>query len=703
VPLTVPAGPSGAFGPIASVSVSWPGPQGGMLVSQVVALAAECRDSLPPLPVEVATELAARGGLAIALVDGMVAGYLAYRLPRHEVRILQVCVRRQFRRRGLARRLVMAVHDRHADRLGTGVRCRQTHPADPLWPALGFSHAGSLPLAPAPGDGPDRAPAEQADTWWRGHDLDLLFTGRVGDDPLPVPVALGSDVFADLHARREAGESAVLRSDWLRGEIELVTTSELLREIGGHPDEAESSRLRRTAQNYRFCATDNVAVDEMAERLVERTRARLGRDLTESLVGQADARFIAQAGEAGVHVLVTRDPALLGLSAVARDLCDVRIVRPAELLLDVDAIRDTHTYRPADVIEVSYSVREAGPEDDRLLMSFLDLRGGERIGDFQRRQGDEPDREPWSRRLVLDHMGEPAAYVVSRCSDAALEVSLIRVGPRRGATLARQILAQLRVRCREVGAARLLVDDPFLPDVVRDAALEDGFQRYSGALLALVVEVCGTAAEAQAVIAAASSPIGLRPAILRCGLSAAVAAGVERAYWPAKIIDSHLPTFVLPIRAELSTDLFRWPAAGEVPMSRLGPSRAQVYYRAPHGSRERAPGRVLWLLERPDDPDGDVVFACSRLEEVVHGTPDELHRRFRHLGVWTRSEVRAAVDGSGFVLGLVVADTEVFPRPVPTSRVAALGTQSGQPFQPRCAQELPSDVFAAVYREAGAL
>lgn len=186
---------------------------------------------------------------------------------------------------------------------------------------------------------------------------------------------------------------------------------------------------------------------------------------------------------------------------------------------------------------------------------------------------------------------------------------------------------------------------------------------------------------------------------LRAGLSAAIAADLERTLWPAKITDSKLESFLIPIRPEWSTELFGVPETLIPRSSTLGISREHVYYRSPHPRIVAAPARLLWYASGASR-DGGVaaVIACSRLEEVIAARPPELHQRFRHLGVWHQAQV-TAVARDGTALALRFADTEILPHRVPLRRLRKLASQHCQPMSLQSAKKISPQFFTAVYQE----
>jgi hypothetical protein len=102
-------------------------------------------------------------------------------------------------------------------------------------------------------------------------------------------------------------------------------------------------------------------------------------------------------------------------------------------------------------------------------------------------------------------------------------------------------------------------------------------------------------------------------------------------------------------------------------------------------------------------PESAAVIASSHLDLVVTDTPDQLHARFRHLGVWDKIDVqKAARDGQAQALRFI--NTEIFPRPVPRARLSALAHAHGlsPAMPPPGPRRLPADLFAAIYQEGQA-
>jgi len=104
---------------------------------------------------------------------------------------------------------------------------------------------------------------------------------------------------------------------------------------------------------------------------------------------------------------------------------------------------------------------------------------------------------------------------------------------------------------------------------VRTAAIEDGFHEHDHHRSAFVIAAIGDAAtiEYEAVQAARAADLPA-PRSIPSGMLAMLAAELEHYYWPAKLVDAALPTYLAPIRQVFSSALLgSLPGSGDVTMT----------------------------------------------------------------------------------------------------------------------------------------
>jgi hypothetical protein len=284
-----------------------------------------------------------------------------------------------------------------------------------------------------------------------------------------------------------------------------------------------------------------------------------------------------------------------------------------------------------------------------------------------------------------------------------LRVPLLRVDEQHplGATLARQLLFLLRQRCRTEGVEVLRLSDPHPQRAVLAAAEEDAFRPAGDAsLVALVLDRISETTALDAHVASIARRLGLTLPTLTAPLPAAAASAVEHAWWPLKITDAQLPTFLVPVRPRWAYELFGYPEGLLSRDHNLGLSREHVYYRSPRPRGETAPARILWYASSDNTMGVSAVFACSRLEQCVTDASEQLYRQFKHLGVYRRKDVREISDKqTGQAMALRFSDTGLFPSPVPYKRLVQLGARYGQKVNVQSVFKISPELFRALYEE----
>jgi GNAT superfamily N-acetyltransferase/predicted nucleic acid-binding protein len=665
------------------------------LIDQVIALGDSANQTLGFLPATVFRQAAYDQRLLAALQGARVIGYALFSLPRQEVRLVHLCVDPASRGRGIARRLVQEISDRHSDRIGIVLKCREDFSAHNMWPKLGFQRVNQV-------RGRGKAPTTLV-VWVRDHGHPNLFS--VADTSAILRVALDLNVFLDLHSlqpRPQARESKALTADWLSEQIELEILPELIREIDLLPNPSQREQQRATARsNYKTLPVDASTAEKAALQLADYVREHEGIDLSGTRANRSDIQHIAEVMAAGLRYFVTRDEGLINrVSDSALKLFGIRILRPADVIVHLDELTRAQVYRPADLLHTEYAIAAVGSGREQEMLAFLDEPGGEHRTDFLLRMREIAATIPqWERRVIHDPGGEAVAVYATGKQQSTLVVPILRVKPhhRLSDTIARQVLFLLRQECRSQHLPLVRITDPHLPRVVRLAATDDGFFQHNTDLVTFVIDLCAETAAIDAALAAAAAAVSINVPPLPSRPSSILAAALERRLWPAKLLDSRLRSFLVPIWPVWSSELFGIPRSLFPRPDLLGISREHVYYRSPRSHGEEAPARLLWYVTNHHRDGVRAVVACSRLEEILIDDPRVLHGRLRHLGVWHQEQVDQ-VAHNGRVRALRFVDTEILPRQISLDRVRELaGWSKRHPTQgPR---KIPTELFAAIYKE----
>ncbi|MFG2875152.1 GNAT family N-acetyltransferase [Streptomyces sp. NPDC048337] len=666
------------------------------LIDAAVALGNRYTKRLGLLTPPAYQQAADEGGLLVALEGEEIVGYALFGLPKRSpyVRLAHLCVAEEHRRKSVARRLVQSIRERQAHRLAIKVRCRRDYGLSDMWTSLGF-----VPRGEGLGRGRER---KILDSWWLDLGHQDLFSEAESDALLVVTV--DHSVFAGLDgggSEREVEEARALEAGWLTDLVELAFTPQLLHDVHEVADSAERQHRRADLSGLRQITPDPEAVAARHAELVAAVAGALP-DMPVDARTRARLRYVAETSCTGLQLLVTRDPGLARMAGVAWDVAGVKVVAPSVVTLHVDELLQAQVYRPRDLMGTVFSADEVAVGSEADLVSFFDQ--GEHEGGLafeQRLKSFAPGAILWRRELLRDGEGQPVALYVWALDGRTLNVPVLRTaGHVLEETLARQLLFMLKRLGRERGAQVIRITDPYPSAVAKAAAGADGFAANEDGLTALLVDVCGVASEVSRAAADIAQRLALTVPALPADLSAEVASVAERAWWPAKVMNSGLPSFIVPIEPRWSADLFDFPTMLLPRDDVLGISREHVYYRSPGRRNESVPGRLLWYVSRGNPGEqGQMVIGCSRLDEVVIDDPDTLYSQFEHLGVYGREQVRDAAKPYGRAMALRFSDTEMFPVQVPYRRLRVLAENLGLAFSLQQLSKINSRLFQAVYEE----
>ena len=582
--------------------------------------------------------------------------------------------------------------DTHADRFGITLKCRKDYPANDLWPRLGFAPQGEVR-----GRSRRRLPLT---VWWRDHGHPNLFSAAESIGLLRVAVDV--NVFLDLESRSEregAIGSRALAGDWLADQLELVVTGELMHELARMPDGQEKSRQHRAASKYQRLAVDGGAAQTLAQHITEHVRKTQALNLSADQGDQSDVRHVAEASLAGVTVLATKDDKLQRWATEAIGITGVRVMHPSDVILHVDELSRAQAYQPVRLQDTRYRLAPVRSGTETELLTFLHGTEGEHKSRFLELIREIAAGGPlWSRTVLRNPDDKPIALYATGDVGEELVVPVLRIaGERLEHTITRQILFQVRDQARRESRGVIRITEPHLGNETRRILREDGFLRLDNQWIALVIRACGDSSAMNTLVTRIAQQAGLQLPAFQPGLSAVIAADLERTMWPAKITDSLLPTYLIPIKSAFSTDLFGIPQALTPRPNMIGLSREHVYYRSPT-PRTPAPARLVWYVTDDRRSGVAAVIGCSRLDEALTGKPVALFQRFRHLGVWQLDQVTQAAK-EGQAQALRFADTEIFERQIPLRRLRQLAANHRQTPALRSPQKITAGLFAAIYQE----
>jgi GNAT superfamily N-acetyltransferase/predicted nucleic acid-binding protein len=635
--------------------------------------------------------------------DGTCLGYLLFRIGRGRASIVHLCVSDAARGKGVARLLVDRLKQETKSLEGIGLYCRRDYEATHLWSKLGFEAASAKT-----GRGKDGV---ELTFWWFSHGHEDLFSRMAESDPVRQRVVIDANVFYDLHTREtpESEDSKALLADWVQASIELVVTKELLNEIVKGADEERRRQNRAAATGYTKLPAD----DTMFQSLCTELRPRFPESVT--LRDEADLRQVAYAIAGGAPFLVTRDEVLVERCEPLYRSHGLMVLLPAELINHLDSVEREGDYRPARI------------EGSRLKNSLLKAETLEAaVADFkaaEERQGD-------FKKVLLHCLTQPKVMDVQVITDFANAHVVLGVMDRQrpeiltvpvlrhsrhpmATTMLRNFLRACLAAAADEQRSTVTVTETRLADTDKNILSEFGFALCGDVWVKIALRSVGNLD----LIRKAVTDLRLDSNLERAKQTAlnaittaaelrnsAACAVIERQLWPAKVIESDVPTFIVSIKPKWAQHFFDAELGSQLLFGlredlHLGVEG--VYYRSAENNNLTVPGRVLWYVSK-DTGDGSMTIkACSQLEEVVIGKPKELFRRFQRLGVYEWPDIYEAAGKDIFkdIVAFRFRMTERFQNPIGMEALEALGIRA--PFMsPR---KISDSQFASIYKKGYAL
>ncbi|WP_420632726.1 GNAT family N-acetyltransferase [Candidatus Palauibacter sp.] len=679
---------------------------GSILLPEVISLGRENAKTLGFFPDGAFQDYASRGHLLACVQDQRVAGYLTFRKRHLTITLVHLCVAPEFRQGGIAKALIDHLSQASSGFAGILARCRVDFPADAIWPHLGFTARNEIPGRAT------RQPTTLR-VWWRDFGLPDLFSTAPSDR---IVAALDSNVLFDLHTDRsepELNESKALLADWLGDSIEYVVTDEVFTEIVRHPAPQARHALQAYASTFRILSDIDPA---LVRKLTTQLTDAIGPG--ESPQDESDRRHLVLSVVSGGRFFVTRDTGLLDFAADIDASIGLTAVRPCDLIARTHAELTEQSFTPDRLSGSALSIRPYRAADiDDLAQTFQAFGHHEPKPAFVRTLRDSLAQSTQSKgRIVVGQDGTLQGLLVVSSVDSEARIRLLRTT--RGAAsdvLARHLVWLAVQDARRAGRGVTRLVDEYVPPAARSVLGALGFRPADEGMAKVngidVMSTRDLADRLRSVDSIYPDPTWIEDTarVLEHGqsrLPSRLAFECERVIWPAKLLDTALPSYIVPIRPEWAAQLFHAQLA-EQSLFRSDPSLMlrlnNVYYRSSIPRRIEAPARILWYVTASrESPSTRCVAATSLVEEIVRGPAKEVFSRFKRYGVFRWEDVLdlANNDPFGSIEAFRFGHTEPFETPVDLGRVRVLAEQVGAEMPVlQSPSKVPTDLFSAIYRE----
>ena len=651
-----------------------------------------------------------KGNVLVALDENdTFLGYLLYTVKKKErqIKIYHLCLKKESERKGIARKLIDYLKSITREFIDIHLNCRQDYGIDGMWEKFGF-----IPMHEKSGN---NKLGKLVTTWVYNHGHPDLFSTVVSTKTF---VVIDSCVFFDFYQMRlleaiDDRESAYLLADWVRDELELCTTDEIYSEINRLPVVKERNKIRLFADSFFKVNCKSDRFDNIYKSLKNLLLINKSLPITDINIRQI-ARTIASGKST---FIVTTDVNLLSYANQVKTEHGILIVSPTELIVKLDELRSESEYQPENLAGTQLLKKRVAAEEKQILIESFTLDGEVDFKTQLSRMLIENDK--YECIAVWDGNTPVALIVYSRENKYELSVPILRVNYKSlSETLTRHIVWRtINLAVSEGRDFTRIIEnqiDDFVIRVIQDA----GFYGVDGNWIKINSKIAKSTIEvSEHLINISLDLTDEYKSICRqfsYNLTSNERANpefmfdLEKLLYPTKIVDTSIPNFVIPIKPHWAKELFDEELAREslfgVSRSELALNWESVYYRStkPKPMNFAYPARILWYVS--SDVDGaykskkSKICACSTLDEVAIGNPEELYLKFRRLGIFKWEDIKSISKNE--IMAIRFSNTEIFKNPISLDKIHELLESNAQIQSPRL---VTNEAFFKIYSLGNAI
>ena len=623
------------------------------------------------------------GVLGAKTDDGTLTGYLLYATYWNRFRIAQLCVSKDFRGEGIARKLFDFLVTTATTQKVIYLRCRRDFPAHNMWPKLGF-----VPLEETPGRSAERLPI----TLWcftlAPDDQLSVFQTSTSDES--IDVIIDANIFFDFYDpdSNKTKPSKTLLSDFLIDALNLWVTDELLVEIDRSTDANQRSSSRQRAHSFH-----NAEYNLLSKNRFEKDLKNLLPSGNENQ--ESDIRQLAKAAASKIKTFVTRDQTLLGKSTEISNLTNLQVISPTELIIKVHELSERQSYISTPISGVSLEWRRMSADNFALFPFASFLNQNERQGNFREKLESflaSPDRYECMYLRSGDDI--VALRVLEYSIDKVLTMHFGRVASSVDRVLfERFFVADIIYMAMEKNLDAVKFKKAYLVPRLIPYLLETGFTENNDSFVRFCFSSCLDRQETLSAITKLCPEFANNYQILSD-------VALERHCSPLGLDSENQKYFLMPIRSgyaislvdkhKAASDLF----GGEI--SRLL-RWSHVYYRRKTQHKIlKPPARLLWYVSRTDKQ----VVAVSHLDEVVIDNPKTLFKKYKNFGIlqWEDLYNMCEGDPSKEIMALKFSHTFPFRKPVSLNDLKVIFKQEGVGLSLQSPLKIPATIFQKLYQ-----
>lgn len=622
-------------------------------------------------------DYAKKNCILIAVDNDTLIGYLMYRIVSKSLKItiVHLCVDEKYRGKNVSFQLLDALkrkYIKHFD--GIYLNCREDFTfAVNLWSKYGFISLKRVR---------SRSFEEHyLQTWYYDLNLPNIFKTVSAGEP-KIKALLDTNIIvklrdADINIAMSPTENPrCLTADWLIGETIYYYALEIYNEILRDSDKNRADYSRKYLDKTFVKADANMdTVNIIADRLSKIIKRNTDNDIS-------DRKQIATCIAAQIPYFITYDAYILSKRVEIEDSYEIQIFNPQEFVIQIDKLFNEKDYLPTQLNGVVFhTISKVNPNDISFCVeTFLNKQEREEKIRFNEIVFSVINNQ-LGELYVIKNKDAIIAFYGSRFNENECVVEFLRIiNNSIKNSLFTQIISNIINDCLHKHISKVILSEKYINADTEKILLNFGFLKTIAPLQYIkyiINQVCA---------------IDELPNVLNdCNLDANdfvnndnLLFRLEKIFFPLKIKNLNIPTYIIPIKAYWAAQLFDYLSAnntiyGAIPEKLW--SFENAYYRHSKPAPETSPARILWYVS--DDNNYQrvkAIVATSILNDVKTGKPKDIFREYKHYGIYEWLDISKLCnnDINTDIRVLHFSHSEVFKNIVSYAKISEIFVKYGQ-------------------------
>lgn len=634
-----------------------------------------------------------KSGIIIASEKDTLQGYLLFRESSryNRVNIIHLCIDAKYRGTDVSGLLLQNLVKKYKDTTYSSIElwCRDDYKdAVKLWSRFGFT---------ADMDKRSKSVEEHSLIHWRYllKPQSSLFSPANYSDEI-VSVLLDTNIILKLrdgNVSSSLDNPYVLLSDSIRPLIECFVSGETYNETLRDDQDERARQTRKFLVDFHQISAPSEKITKLSDELKQYISGTRVND-------ESDRRQVSTCIECGIPYLLTFDEPLIKKSEIIEDNYGVKIMHPTQFVIELDAILNKEEYNPVSIKGSIYDTISKISSDqlDHLISLFWQQKMSEDKRAFKTKLHDTI-QNPKGTVKTIKHDNTIIALIGQNKNQIEIELPIVRVNDtKQGKYLFMNLMSDIIMEASRNNIHKITICDDYLLPIQKEILSKIGFVQTEQTYVKYIYSRTINSVEVKQLL------------VEKYQLTDEVLTGVspfeiETLFFPLKIRDANIPSYIIPIKPVWAKELFD---SYEATQTIFGADTRKlwnienVYYRNRKPDVEKSGARILWYVsddKRATRRKG--IVACSYLDDCIIGKAKELFDRFKHYGVYEWNDLMRFCDSqpNKIIKVLRFSHTEIFDNVISLSTIRRILKQNGgsenTTFQSPL--EVNSKVFFEIY------